>query len=101
MSKWRPIKTAPRNGTPIQARIPGHGSDNVIAWQDGLLDSDEHDCGGWSYLEGEPPQCWTDGICWARNECDEPSIQPTHWTPLPDKQVANNSARTKNETEAT
>ena len=32
MSEWQPIETAPKDGTPIQARIPGHGEDNVIEW---------------------------------------------------------------------
>ena len=38
MSEWRDISTAPKDGTAFQARIPGHGEDNIIAWFDGLLD---------------------------------------------------------------
>jgi hypothetical protein len=59
--------TAPR-GTAhhFQAKIPCHGSDNIIAWKDGLLDDDNEDCGGWCFAEDqEPPGCWTDGVCWA------------------------------------
>lgn len=82
--EWKPIKSAPRNGTSIQAKIPGHGSDNVIAWSGGLLDDDGKDCGGWNWMaESEPPASWTDGVCWANNEDDEPSVLPTHWKRLP------------------
>ena len=82
---WQPMETAPRDGTDIQARIPGHGSDNVIAWQvDAFLDEDESPCGGWAFTtDQEPPACWTDGICWQSNEDEQASIQPTHWKSLP------------------
>lgn len=83
--KWKPIETAPRDGTCFQARIPGHGSDNVIAWVDGLLNSADKDCGGWQFVsEQEPPDSWTDGICWTVNADGVPSIEPTHWMPLPE-----------------
>lgn len=81
---WQPMATAPTDGTWIQARIPGHGSDNVIAWIDGLLDSEGRDCGGWTFMtEQEPPDCWTDGICWDVNEDGAKSTQPTEWKHLP------------------
>lgn len=40
--------------------------------------------GGWAWAtvdEYEPraPKCWTDGVCWGRNEDDRPSRQPRHW----------------------
>jgi hypothetical protein len=83
---WQPIETAPRDGTPFQAKIPGNGSDNIIAWTAGLIDSDENDCGGWAFVEDqEPPDDWTDGICWAVNEDGKPSTKPTHWKPLQDR----------------
>jgi hypothetical protein len=82
-SDWRPMATAPRDGTPIQATIPGHGSDNIIAWMDGFLNADEQDCCSWVFVEDqEPPPCWTDGVCWESNENDEPSVQPTAWKPI-------------------
>lgn len=82
--EWQPISTAPRDGTAIQARIPGHGSDNVIAWIGDLLDKNNQFCGGWSFAsEQEPPDCWTDGICWASNEDGLPSVRPTEWKYLP------------------
>ena len=81
--EWRTMDSAPRDGTAIQARIPGHGSDNIIAWLDGLVDSNERDCGGWSVVENqEPPADWTDGICWTVNEDGKPSTQPIAWKPI-------------------
>lgn len=80
VDKWQPIKTAPKDGTAFQARIPGYGEDNIIAWMGGLMDSDGADCGGWGFMDDqEPPDCWTDGICWDVNESGEPSVRPTHW----------------------
>jgi hypothetical protein len=83
-SAWQPIETAPLDGTAIQARIPGHGEDNIIAWvSDALYDEDEQPCGSWSFVtEQEPPDCWTDGWCLASNEDDVRSAWPTHWKPL-------------------
>jgi hypothetical protein len=87
MAEWQSMETAPRDGTPFQAKIPGHGSDNILAWTDGLLNSDNRFCGGWSFAEDqEPPDSWTDGICWAVNADGKPSVQPTEWKPLPQPQ---------------
>lgn len=81
---WRPMSTALQDGTEIQAEIPGHGSDNVIAWQGGYMDSQERDCSCWVFTrDQEPPDDWTDGVCWAVNADGEASTQPTHWKPLP------------------
>lgn len=75
---------APRDGTPIQARIPGHGEDNIIAWVGDLLDSDGKDCGSWAFVtDQEPPDCWTDGYCWEVNEDGVRSMQPIAWKPDP------------------
>ncbi len=83
MSEWRTIDSAPKDGKWLQANIPGHGSDNIIAWLGGLIDSDGNECGGWSFMTGqEPPDCWTDGVCWTVNEDGAPSVVPTHWKPL-------------------
>lgn len=84
MNDWQPIETAPRDGTSIQARIPGNGSANVIAWCAGYLDSNGDECFCWCFTsDQEPPDDWTDGVCWAVNEGGVPSTQPTHWKPLP------------------
>lgn len=83
--EWLDISTAPKDGTWIQAKIEGYGSDNVIVWTGGLLNDDGEDCGGWEFVgEQDPPPCWTDGICWERNEDGVSSAQPTHWKPLPE-----------------
>ena len=80
MAEWQPIETAPKDGTIIQVRIPGHGDDNIVAWIDGLFDRNGKDCGGWAFIEDqEPPDDWTDGICWEVNEDLMPSTPPTHW----------------------
>ena len=85
---WQDIKTAPRDGTEIQAEIPGHGSDNIIAWTSGLVDSNDNPCGGWSFMEDqEPPSCWTDGTCWDVNEDGVASVRPTRWKALPERQL--------------
>lgn len=89
---WQPIMTAPRDGTAIQARIPGHGDDNLIAFEY-IGDCGEPDgCAAWGWTfvtDQEPPADWTDGWCWAVNEDGVQSTLPTHWkaTPaLPDTQ---------------
>jgi hypothetical protein len=82
--EWQPIETAPKDGTAIQAEIPGNGSCNIIAWQHGLLNSDGEECGAWMFMEDQdPPDCWTDGICWESNEDGNPSVKPVRWKPLP------------------
>lgn len=83
-SDWQDISTAPRDGTAIQAEIPGNGSDNIIAWWDGFLTTDGEDCSCWVFVEDqEPPDCWNDGVCWEVNEDGVPSVKPTRWKPLP------------------
>lgn len=83
--EWQPIETAPRDGTDIQAEIPGHGKDNVIAWQSEAFFDDGIDyASAWAFTtDQEPPDCWTDGVCWKFNEDGVPSVQPTRWKPLP------------------
>jgi hypothetical protein len=84
MANWQPIETAPLNGTPIQAEIPNNGSDNVIAFLPNYVDEAGDDCGAWSFVsEQEPPDCWTDGVCWDLNEDGKPSVKPVRWKPLP------------------
>lgn len=78
------ISTAPRDGSTIQARIPGHGDDNLIAWIADALDDGRGSCGAWAFTsDQEPPPCWTDGWCWAVNEDGARSAWPTHWRPAP------------------
>jgi hypothetical protein len=81
---WQSFETAPRDGTAIQARIPGHGEDNIIAFRPGFLDENGDAACAWVFVEDqEPPDCWTEGVCWTANEDGEASLRPTHWKPLP------------------
>lgn len=81
---FMPMSSAPKDGTPIKAKIQGHGSDNIIAWYDGLLDSYGNDCCSWMFIEdSDPPPSWTDGICWDSNEDGEKSAEPIGWKPMP------------------
>ncbi|WP_157885552.1 hypothetical protein [Acetobacter ascendens] len=74
------MHAAPMDGTAIQARIPGHGEDNIISWFDHYVDENGEFCGAWNFAEDqEPPDCWTDGVCWTSNEDGKSSVQPTHW----------------------
>lgn len=37
-------------------------------------------CHQWvAAIEGEHPPCWSDGACWASNEDEVASLQPTAW----------------------
>ena len=70
--------------TDIQARIPGHGEDNIIAWQSGFMDENEEDCGGWAFTTDQGATAMLDR--WrllGSNEDDAPSVEPTHWKPAP------------------
>jgi len=45
---------------------------------------DEEPCDQWQATrEGEHPPCWSDGCCWASNEDENASLQPTSWSPAP------------------
>ena len=61
MSDWRPIDTAPKDGTRILAYV--HGEVDVIRWSISPLE-----CETWRGGDGRPL-----------------SETPTHWRPLPAK----------------
>ncbi len=80
---WQPMNTAPRDGTPIQADIPGNGCDNIIAWVGGYYDGDDKSCSAWTMVEDqEPPESWDDGVCWRVNGDGVQSVEPTRWRQL-------------------
>lgn len=83
MSTWRPMDTAPRDGTAFQAEIPGEGFDFIIRRATGFVDADGNGCAAWVIADDqEPPESWTDGVCWDENEDGLPSTQPARWKPL-------------------
>ena len=72
---------APKNGTVIEAEIPGYGY-RLIRWQEGFMNDKEEDCGGWVIADDmEEPECWHGGACWASNADENQSIQPVRWRP--------------------
>lgn len=84
---WQPMSSAPRDGTEIQAIIPGHGQDNVIAYRGGF------EYFAWQFTrDQEPPDDWTDGVCWMENEDGKPSTQPIAWKHLPKDQINEDQA---------
>lgn len=84
-AEWKPIETAPRDGTAFQARIPSHGDDNIIMWDCSIEHKDGDGWGTWMFAsDQEPPDCWSDGWCWTENADGDQSVLPTHWKPLPD-----------------
>lgn len=80
---WQPIETAPKDGTRIRAKIPGHGSETVIAWHEGVLDGKYPQRGGWEYIRGKkPPDDWSGGFCREVNDDGKRSTFPVEWMPL-------------------
>ncbi len=83
LGDWLPMESAPRDGTPIQAKIPDNGSDNIIAWRSGFVNDDLDHCYTWVIADDqEPPDGWDDGVCWDNNSDGMPSVKPTGWKPV-------------------
>lgn len=55
MADWRSMDDAPRDGTAFQARVPGHGSDFIIAWVGGFIGDDGKDCATWVVIDDQEP----------------------------------------------
>lgn len=78
LAGWQPIETAPY-GTPVEIRVG-----RMTMWarlQPGVSeDEDGNSVDQWqAEYEGEHPPCWSGGACWASNEDEIESIQPTAW----------------------
>lgn len=78
MADWQSIETAPRDGTMIWLRLAS-GYEMPAVWMNGF-ESEKGECGAWcAWSENMIPPSWTDGVCWAANENDEPSDHPIGW----------------------
>lgn len=77
MSAWYSIEIAPYN-EPVEIRV-GHMT--IVARLLPDVSEDENgSCDQWAAeFEGEHPPCWSDGACWASNEDEIMSLQPTAW----------------------
>ena len=90
---WHPMSSAPHDGTEIQAIIPGNGQDNVIAYRGGIECDNGQEGFTWQFTrDQEPPDSWTDGVCWVENDDGQPSTQPIAWKHLPKDQVDEDAA---------
>jgi hypothetical protein len=77
-AEWRPIETAPRDGSRIVVITRG-GIALAAKWS-----SIGDDFSTWIAVEDDMhPKCWTDGVCWESNEDGEQSDPPVWWTHLP------------------
>lgn len=82
MTAWRPIKTAPRNGTRVQVKTEG-GFVLEASWNADGYENEGGTCGGWEAAhEDKHPECWSDGVCWGSNADEVPSDQPEFWRPI-------------------
>lgn len=76
--EWRPIETAPYD-TPVEVKV---GSMTFLArlLADASMSSLDETCDQWqAENDGEHPPCWSGGACWASNENEDMSLQPTAW----------------------
>lgn len=76
-SGWMPIETAPYD-TPVEIQVG-----RMTMWARLLPNASEGEdgpCDQWqAEYEGEHPPCWSGGACWASNEDEVESLQPTAW----------------------
>lgn len=75
MSEWKPIESAPRDGTPVLACSIHHGAREVVCWQGGKPSG--------STFGAEQEEGWVnDGQIKDRFYANPRWF--THWTPLPE-----------------
>lgn len=86
--EWRDIESAPYN-TPVEIKV---GSMTFLArlHPDASMSSLDESCDQWqAEINGEHPPCWSGGACWASNENEDMSLQPTAWRlPTPPEAAA-------------
>ena len=83
--QWRPIETAPKDGTRILVYVPD--SDNVLSvyWDDQFTYRfDEAKAEADLKYEGEHEGAWTDDAVESFVYEEKCSYKPTHWMPLPE-----------------
>lgn len=74
----QPMETAPRGDDPITLHMPDGRSFKAI-----LVPVEGEDGAVWAWgesVEGDAPDDWCDGICWAFNSNGKPSTQPVGWS---------------------
>lgn len=84
---WRDIESAPYN-TPVEIKV---GSMTFLArlHPDASMSSLDESCDQWqAEIDGEHPPCWSGGACWASNENEDMSLQPTAWRYPPAPEAA-------------
>ncbi len=85
MTDWRPMHEMPsalRDGRPVRLLLAS-GFELLACLEDGFMGDG---CGvAWVADPVEAPDCWTDGVCWASNEAEVPSDQPTHYCEIPER----------------
>ena len=81
--EWKPIETAPRDGTIFHAVTKG-GYALRVKREAGFATDNENRGGCWVAAdEGDHPDCWTDGVCWGSNENYLPSDPLVSWSVTP------------------
>lgn len=79
--EWRDIESAPKNTWVIVRTHQGRVFKAHLTFG---YPTEEEDVCGWSVDDGDPhPDCWSDGVCWANNEDEEPSDGVAAWMSLP------------------
>ncbi len=82
MSEWKPIDTAPKDGTKVLIWNSVYDFCPIAWW--GEKDGDDSIFYGWNFEGGHSPccSCEDDFIGW--NEDIDEGFMPTHWMPLPE-----------------
>ena len=75
--EWQRMDSCPRGEDPVWLRMSDGTSFQAILVP---VEGDDDTFWAWAEVnEGEAPQDWCDGICWAVNSHGVPSTQPVLW----------------------